>query len=355
MTSLYEKLTRWMQEQGLDALLISKRTNIRYFSGFAGSAGVLALTATQRKIFIDFRYVEQAAQTAPDFESVKGHGNPMESALDFLQQQGFSKIGFENQVMTVAEWNHLTAKVPVEKWVPVQLDGFRTIKTALEIEKIAKAASIADAALEHVLPLFRPGITEQKLAASLEYEMRQRGSERTSFETILASGPRSALPHGAASGRTLETGDFVVIDFGAVFEGYHSDVTRTVCIGRPSSRQREIYDTVLSAQLAGLAAIRPGVLCREVDRAARTVIESAGFGSYFGHGLGHSVGLEIHENPRLSPTAGEETLSPGMVVTVEPGIYLPAWGGVRIEDLVVVTDSGCRILSRTPKSLQELD
>lgn len=199
MTSLYEKLTRWMQEQGLDALLISKRTNIRYFSGFAGSAGVLALTATQRKIFIDFRYVEQAAQTAPDFESVKGHGNPMESALDFLQQQGFSKIGFENQVMTVAEWNHLTAKVPVEKWVPVQLDGFRTIKTALEIEKIAKAASIADAALEHVLPLFRPGITEQKLAASLEYEMRQRGSERTSFETILASGPRSALPQDRKS------------------------------------------------------------------------------------------------------------------------------------------------------------
>ncbi|MHC1758768.1 MAG: M24 family metallopeptidase [Negativicutes bacterium] len=353
--SLYGKLTFWMQEQGLDALLISKRTNIRYFSGFAGSAGVLVITATQRKIFVDFRYVGQAALMAPDFEIVRSRGNPMEAASDFLLQQGFCKIGFENETMTVAEWSRLTAKVPVEKWASVQLDGFRTIKTAPEIAKIVKAAAIADAALEQVLPLFRPGISEQKLAAALEYEMRQRGSERTSFETILASGPRSALPHGAASSRTLSTGDFVVIDFGAVYEGYHSDVTRTVCVGKASSRQREIYEIVLSAQLAGLAAIRSGVLCREVDQTARTVIESAGFGSYFGHGLGHSVGLEIHENPRLSPTAGEETLSPGMVVTVEPGIYLPAWGGVRIEDLVVVTDSGCRILSQTSKSLQELD
>lgn len=343
-----------MQEQGLDALLISKRTNIRYFSGFAGSAGVLVITATQRKNFVDFRYMEQAAKTAPDFEAVRSRGNPMDAAVDFLQQQGCCKIGFENEVMTVAEFGRLTAKVSAEKWVPVQLDEFRVVKTAAEIEKIAKASAIADSALDNILPLFRPGVTEQMLAAALEYEMRKQGSERTSFETILASGPRSALPHGVASSRTIEAGDFVVIDFGAVYEGYHSDVTRTVCIGKASQRQREIYDIVLSAQLAGLAVIHPGILCREVDRIARAVIDSAGFGAYFGHGLGHSVGLEIHENPRLSPTAGESTLKPGMAITVEPGIYLPEWGGVRIEDLVVVTESGCRILSHTSKDLLEL-
>ena len=184
--------------------------------------------------------------------------------------------------------------------------------------------------------------------------MRQLGSERTGFATIVASGPRSALPHGVAADRLLATGDLVVFDFGAVYDGYHSDMTRTVCLGPASDRQRQVYHTVLSAQLAGLAAVRPGALCRDVDRTARDIIETAGYGECFGHGLGHSVGLAIHESPRLSPLAGEARLEAGMVVTVEPGIYLPDWGGVRIEDLVVVTADGCRILSHTTKQLLEL-
>lgn len=350
----YGKLALWMQEQGLDALLISKRTNIKYFSGFAGSAGVLVITAEKRMLFVDFRYVEQAAQTAPDFEAVRCSVNPLDAAVAFLQQQEFRKIGFENESMTVAEFSRLTGKIPGERWKPVQLDSLRVVKTAAEIAKISTAASIVDAAFENLLPLIRPGVTEKVLAATLEYEMRKLGSERTAFETILASGPRSALPHGAASGRIIEAGDFVVIDFGAVYEEYHSDMTRTVCVGKATPRQREIYDTVLSAQLAALDSIRSGVLCREVDRIARDLIDAAGFGPYFGHGLGHSVGLAIHENPRLSVTSGEAQLEPGMVVTVEPGIYLAGWGGVRIEDLVVVTESGCEILSRTRKELLEL-
>jgi len=354
LISLYEKLALWMKEKGLDALLVSKRTNIKYFSGFGGSAGVLVITATQRKIFVDFRYVEQATQTAPDFEVVRCKMNPVDAAAEFLQQQAFHKIGFENADMTVADFSRLTEKISPERWGPVQLDDFRMVKTEVEIAKISKAAAIGDSAFASILPLIRPGVTEQTLVAALEYEMRVRGSERTAFETIVASGPRSALPHGLASGKPLESGDFVVIDFGAVFEGYHSDMTRTVCVGTASPRHREIYDIVLSAQLAGLAAIHSGALCREVDKTARDMIESAGFGPYFGHGLGHCVGLAIHENPRLAVSAGDSILKSSMVVTVEPGIYLPGWGGVRIEDLVVVTDSGCRIINQTPKELLEL-
>ena len=184
--------------------------------------------------------------------------------------------------------------------------------------------------------------------------MRQLGSERTGFATIVASGPRSALPHGVAADRLLATGDLVVFDFGAVYDGYHSDMTRTVCLGPASDRQRQVYQTVLTAQMAGLASVRPGAFCRDVDRTARDIIETAGYGECFGHGLGHSVGLAIHESPRLSPLAGEARLEAGMVVTVEPGIYLPEWGGVRIEDLVVVAADGCRILSHTTKQLLEL-
>jgi len=350
----YRKLQSWMQEQNLDALLISSRTNIRYFSGFGGSAGVLVLTATQRKIFVDFRYGEQAVQTAPDFDTVCTSGNPLDAAVDFLQQSNFGRIGFENEVLTVAEFNRLTGKIVREKWRPVQLDVLRSVKTSSEIEKISVAAMIAEVAYAKILPLIRPGATEQSIAAALEYEMRLLGSERTAFETILASGPRSALPHGLASKKILESGDFVLIDFGAVSEGYHSDMTRTVCVGKASQRHREIYDIVLAAQLAGLSAVRPGVLCRDVDRTARDVIDLAGFGANFGHGLGHGVGLAIRENPRLSSLAGEIRLEAGMVVTVEPGIYLPGWGGVRTEDLVVVTESGCRILNQTRKELLEL-
>ena len=344
-----------MQEKGLNSLLVSKRTNVRYLSGFAGTAGVLVITDSQRKLFVDFRYIEQAALMAPEFDAVLIQGDPLEAAAEFLQDPQLGTVGFEHDTVTVEEYGRLLKKVPADRWQPVRLDGFRTVKTAAELCRIEAAAAIADAAFAALLPQIRVGVPERELAAVLEYEMRRRGSERTAFDTILASGPRSALPHGVASDKKIAAGDFVVIDFGAVSAGYHSDMTRTVCMGRASARQREVYGTVLAAQAAGLAAVRPGALCRDVDKAARDVITTAGFGGNFGHGLGHCVGLAIHENPRLAPAAGEARLESGMVVTVEPGVYLAGWGGVRIEDLVVVTDSGCRIISRTAKDLLELD
>ncbi len=354
MSVQYERLTNWLQQQTLPAVLVSKRINVRYFSGFAGSAGVLVVSPTIRKLFVDFRYVEQARQTAPEYETVKCQSNPLDAAVEYLQQQNLDRIGFEAEDLTVADFRRITSVVAEHRWIPSVLDSLRVVKSAEEIAKIQTAAQILDQAFAKILPQIRPGIAENSLAAILEYEMRQLGSERTGFATIVASGPRSALPHGVAGDRLLATGDLVVFDFGAVFDGYHSDMTRTVCLGPASDRQRQIYDTVLSAQMAGLAAVRPGALCREVDGVARGIIAEAGFGDFFGHGLGHSVGLAIHESPRLSPLAGEARLETGMVVTVEPGIYLPEWGGVRIEDLVVVTADGCRILSHTTKQLLEL-
>ena len=354
LESQHEKLIDWLNEQDYSAVLVSKRINVRYFSGFAGSAGVLVVTPAVRKLFVDFRYVEQARQTAPAYEIVKSQGNPLDAAVEYLGQMQCPRIGFEAEDLTVADFKRITLCVAETRWAAAVLDGLRAVKTAAEIAKIEVAAQILDQALARLLPLIRPGISEQALAATLEYEMRQLGSERTAFATILASGPRSALPHGVAGERVLANGDLVVLDFGAVFDGYHSDMTRTFCLGPASARQRQIYDIVLAAQLAGLAAVRPGAVCRQVDRAARRIIEDAGLGEFFGHGLGHSVGLAIHESPRLSPLAGDACLEAGMVVTVEPGIYLPEWGGVRIEDLVAVTADGCRILSKTDKQLLEL-
>lgn len=350
----HEKLTTWLKQKDLSAILVCKRINVRYFSGFSGSAGVLLVTNAERKLFVDFRYIEQAEQTAPSFETIRSKGNPLDAAVEYLKACNYERIGFEEETLTVAEFNKITVSIGASNWLPVHLDVLRKLKTETEINRIAEAARITDQAFDQILPLLRPGIAEYEVAAALEYAMRRLGSERAAFDTIVASGSRSALPHGVASAKRLEAGDLVVIDFGAVFDGYHSDMTRTVCLGRASERQRQIYSTVLRAQLSGLEAVRAGVLCREVDQTARREIEEAGFGDFFGHGLGHCVGLAIHENPRLSPSSGEDRLEPCMVVTVEPGIYLPGWGGVRIEDLAVVTDKECRILSRTGKELLEL-
>lgn len=354
MQAFFAKLVDFIQQNPLTAVLVSKRQNVRYFSGFAGSAGVLLLTPVDRKLFVDFRYVEQAERSAPDFEVVRSWGNPLDEAIHYLGENKPESLGYEEDCLTVAEFHKLVSRLGEFCLKPVHLDGLRQVKTEREIERVVRAAQIADQAFARIVPLIRPGITEIEVAARLEFEMRQLGSQRTAFDTIVASGERSALPHGAASEKLLAAGDLVTIDFGAVYDGYHSDMTRTVCLGSADERQRHVYATVLAAQQAALSVVKGGVLCREVDRIARDRIQSAGYGDYFGHGLGHGVGLAIHELPRLSPHAENLPLAAGMVVTVEPGVYLPGWGGVRIEDLVMVTDEGCRILSQTPKALLEL-
>jgi Xaa-Pro aminopeptidase len=243
-----------------------------------------------------------------------------------------------------------------EKLAPAELvalgdvDRVRWVKDDLEIAAIQRAAEISDAGFAHMLTVLRPGMTEAGAAVEFETFMRRAGAERLSFELVFASGPRSALPHGRATDRVMAVGDFVTLDFGPVCDGYTSDCTRTVVLGRSDERQRTVYALVLEAQRQAIAAVRAGASSRGVDAAARSVIEAAGYGQAFGHGLGHGIGLEVHEGPTLSPRA-DLALEPGMVVTIEPGVYVPGWGGVRIEDDVVVTAEGCRVLTHAPKEL----
>ena len=245
-------------------------------------------------------------------------------------------------------------KIAGKNWLAINLDELRMIKDSDEIGMIEAAVNIADRAFARLLPQLRIGMAEIEAAALLEFYMRQLGAEGTSFSTIVASGRRSSLPHGQPTEKKLAAGDFVTFDFGALYNGYCSDITRTVVLGKANSRQRQIYNTVLTAQSASIAVLRQGTLCSAADKAARAVIEEAGYGEYFGHGAGHSLGLAIHEEPRLSENC-DTVLRSGMVVTVEPGIYIPDWGGVRIEDVAVITDDGARILTATGKEMLELE
>lgn len=347
------KLYELMNERHLDGIVITKPENRQYFSGFAGSSGILVISRQARILLTDFRYIEQAKQQAPLYQVVR-HGIAIyESLADTAKELGLIHIGFESDFVTWEIHQKFTSYFIGAALVPVQLDTLRIVKDPQELGMLTKAVEIADSAFNQVLKVLRPGLTELEIALELEYQMRKLGAEKTAFDTIVASGVRGALPHGRASNKKIEAGDFITMDFGAVYQGYHSDMTRTVVVGKASDKQRTIYNIVLSAQLAGLNAVKPGKRGREVDQIARQVIIDAGYGEYFGHGLGHGVGLFIHEEPRLSPS-GDIELAEGMVVSVEPGIYLPDWGGVRIEDLVVVSAAGCKILTTSSKDLIEI-
>ena len=351
------RLRQRMDREGVEALWIGSPANRRYLSGFTGSSAWLLITADRAELWTDFRYLEQAAAEAPGFEIVRHELQLYEHLGRRLRELGVSRLGFERDHVRYGEWQRLRAAVPEEiELVPVAgwVEELRRVKDAREIEIIRRAARLADEALLEVLAGLRPGITERELALELEFAMRRRGADGVAFDLIVASGPRAALPHGSPTERVIGAGEFVTLDYGALVDGYASDCTRTVVAGRAGDRHREIYQIVLEAQRRALEAIRPGVTGAEVDRAARRVIEEAGYGAHFGHATGHGVGLEVHEGPRLSATGQEDVLAPGMVVTVEPGIYLPGWGGVRIEDLVLVTESGGEILTRVTKELLEV-
>jgi len=350
LTRLRERLS----SAGLDAMVISKPQNVRYVTGFSGSAGIAVVTATQAHLVLDFRYLEQAATQAPAFSRVHAKGPLIDGVAGVLRDHGVRRAGVEADTMPVGTFQRLQAAVAPGEVTPHEgLDALRWQKTADEIEAIRRAASIADAAFGDILPLIHPGAQERQVAVELEYRMRARGAERSAFDIIVASGPRSALPHGVASDRVIGRGEFVTIDFGAVVGGYASDCTRTLMMAPAGDRHREIYDLVLGAQQAALAGLRAGITGKAVDGLARTRIAGAGYGEAFGHSLGHGVGLAIHEGPTLSPRE-EAVLPPGAVVSVEPGVYIPGWGGVRIEDLVVTTDVGCEILTHLPKTWTEV-
>ncbi|HIT66188.1 MAG TPA: aminopeptidase P family protein [Candidatus Merdisoma merdipullorum] len=354
-----EELTALLEERDLDAALVSCPANIRYLSGFVGTESYLYLSKERGVILTDSRYTLQAKEEAKGFEvQTIGGGRGYGSLLaELILRDRVRALGFEENSMLYGTVRKLQKEAGLAPacWKPLgdTLSLLRAVKRPEEIEKMERAERIGDEAFSYILNELKPGVTELQIAAKLEYFMRSQGAEGTSFDTIVASGLHSAMPHAVPTEKPLEKGDFVTMDFGCKYQGYCSDMTRTVVIGKADEKQKELYRIVLEAQEAALCGLRPGMTGAEGDRLARDVIEKAGYGEYFGHGLGHSVGLEIHERPALS-ARDKTVLLPGMIETVEPGIYIPGFGGVRIEDMVTLTQSGIRNLTSSPKELIEL-
>lgn len=345
------KLERFFTTHNLDAILFSNMTNIHYLSGFSGSEGALLLTPERGWLLCDSRYTTQAAVEAKDLE-IREFSVKLDALTELINEQKLFRIGFEAAHTSVSAFMSFSGKLDGRELVAIgaDLDQIRSCKDAAEIVLLKEVAALASASLEAVLPMLKPGIRESDLAMELEFEMRRRGADGRAFDFIVASGDRGAMPHGRASDRRILSGELVTIDFGAVKNGYNSDETVTVATGVPEKRAAEIHKIVREAHDLAIAAVRPGVSSRFLDSVAREHIGNHGFGEYFGHGLGHGIGLEIHEKPTVSPRTDVE-LQEGMVFTVEPGIYIPGFGGVRIEDTVVVTSSGCEVLTMADKSL----
>jgi Xaa-Pro aminopeptidase len=349
-----DRLRAGLDAAGCDALLVTNLTNIRYLTGFSGSAALLLVAPDALTLVTDGRYrVQSAAELAAADVRADILVGRSEEQRDLLVAAAGSpeRIGLEADDVTWAQKRRYA-----EDWFSgaelVATDGLvedlRLVKDAGEVARIEAACAIADAALAAVRPRLAEGPSEAQFALELEWEMRQRGASGPSFETIVAAGPNGAMPHHQPGGRPIAEGDLVVIDFGALVDGYHSDMTRTVAVGEPDATQRRMLEVVAAAQAAGVAAVRDGVECQAVDEACRAIIRDAGWGDAFGHGTGHGVGLDIHELPRVS-TVPTGRLADGQIVTVEPGVYLSPHGGVRIEDTVVVTSDGCRPLTQAPK------
>jgi Xaa-Pro aminopeptidase len=345
-------LRKQLQEKELDALLVSQPENRRYLSGFTGSAGYIIVTPQEALLLVDFRYTEQAGQQAPHCKVQRFTGRLDEDLPDLLSRLGGKRWGFERAHVTVALYDKLR---PIFEQAGIDLEGvegavekIREVKEPGEQAALRKAIRLTDEAFAHAVTWVRPGVTEKQVAWEIEKYIREHGGEGLSFPTIVGSGPNGAKPHHGAGDRPLKIGEPIVIDMGAIVDGYHADMTRTICLGQPDEQFWAIYSLVLTAQERAEKGLRAGMPCADVDRLARQVIADAGYGEQFGHGLGHGVGLATHELPRLSFLATDD-LPAGATVTVEPGIYLPGWGGVRIEDIVLVGEDGAEILTETSK------
>ena len=331
-----------------DAVLLTSAHNMRYFSGFSGGEGAVLISSNEKIVYTDSRYTEAAQLETKAFRVIETN-NWMGELKDF------DSILFEDEEVSAAGYEKLKKALPKTKLISgsAELKKLRMVKPEAELEKIAEAEALACRAFKYVLGIIKPGLCEFELAAELEYYMKKNGGEGTSFDTIAISGARTSLPHGVPTGKRIEKGDFVTMDFGCKIGGYCADMTRTVVVGKASDEQRKIYNIVKTAQRAGLDFIREGVAGKAADAAARKVIEDAGYGEYFRHSLGHGVGLLVHELPNLSPKS-EIELRTNMVVSCEPGIYIPDFGGVRIEDLVIVKTGGNINLTPTTKELIEI-
>ena len=349
-----------LKDLKLDAMIITDPYNMRYISGFRGGEGILYLSGTQTILVTDSRYTEQAAKesnfTVVEECSTHKRADILRESIEKEKKTDGFRMGYEDQGLLCSQFHALSAGLPVSEWVPMEgrVDFLRRIKTEEELVYLEKAEGIGDIAFKGILSKLKPGMTELEVAAELEYMMKKAGAEGLSFSTIAASGLNSSMPHAIPGEKKLEEGDFITMDFGCIYKGYCSDMTRTVVLGKASERQKQIYYAVLAAQMAALEVLKPGMTGASVDKVARDKITELGLGKdCFNHGLGHSVGLFIHENPRLSPF-DQTVLEPGMIVTVEPGIYVPGFGGVRIEDMVVITKDGYRDFAHSPKELIEI-
>lgn len=337
----------------VDGLLLTSRFSRHYAAQYDIAEGVAIVTKAGCRYFTDSRYIESAHNGIDGFEVlIMDRGNPYSQRInDAIRDFGVTNLGYEESYMTVAEFLAYEKKLDA-RLVPVsaQLAAFRAVKEPYELDRMRKAQEITDRAFAEVLPRIKAGMTEKELCAELIYCLLKNGGEGLSFEPIVVSGPNTSLPHGVPGDRKLREGDFITMDFGVIYQGYCSDMTRTVALGYATEEMKKVYNTVLQAQLAGIAATKAGATGKDIDGAARQVIAEAGFGPYFGHGYGHSLGLEVHESPNCSP-ACNDSIPENAVCSAEPGIYLPGKFGVRIEDVVVFTKDGCEILTASPKNL----
>ncbi|NSL50374.1 M24 family metallopeptidase [Calidifontibacillus erzurumensis] len=338
-------------EKDIDGFLITNSKNRRYMTGFTGTAGVVLISSKNAIFITDFRYIDQAKNQVKYYDIVQHQGPIHEEVARLVKELGIQKLGFEQDEMTYGTYK-IYEKLISAQLVPISgmIESLRQIKSDEELQILKEACSIADDAFTHILKYIKSGVTELDIANELEFFMRKKGATSSSFDIIVASGWRSALPHGVASNKVLKDGELVTLDFGAYYKGYCSDLTRTVAIGEISDQLKTIYNIVLEAQLRGLHGIKAGISGKQADAFTRDCITEKGYGDYFGHSTGHGIGLDIHEGPILSMKS-EMKLQPGMVVTVEPGIYLPGVGGVRIEDDIVITEEGNIVLTHSPKEL----
>ena len=355
--SRQQKLREHLATTRFDGLLVSHLPNVRYLCGFTGSAGLLLVEEASSTFFTDVRYDTQAHEEVKHAKVIVARKSPLAALGDFLAKRrkrshGWA-IGVESEHFTLAEKKRLSDLLSSGirlKDAPSVVERFRMIKDDAEIHRIREAVALGARIFDRGLEVLRPGVKEVEVAAEMELTARRGGADAMSFETIIAAGPRSALPHGRASMQPIPSGAFVVCDFGVILSGYCSDETRTVWVGSVSEDARHAYEGVREAQLSATDAVRPGISVGEVDAAARKVLRKAGLGRYFTHSAGHGVGLEIHESPRVAD-GQKEILHPGMVITIEPGVYFPGKWGIRIEDMVVVTAGGCEVLTPTSKEL----
>lgn len=346
----FTNLRKVMEQKGLDAIVVLSPYNRRYLSGFTGTSGSLLITQDTKQLITDFRYIQQANSQAEDFEIINQNGPMINKINELIQHGNYKNVGVEADLITYNEYQALNTDEVQLSSIEGVIETIRMIKDDFEIKQIQKAADIVDETYEHILKWVKPGMTENEVNNEMEMFMRSKGATCSSFDTIVASGHRGALPHGVASNKVIEEGDMITLDFGALYEGYVSDITRTFAIGEPKEEMKKIYNIVLESQLAALEQIKPGMTGKEADSIARDIISSYGYGEQFGHSLGHGIGLEVHEGPALSQKS-DIVLEENMCVTLEPGIYVEGLGGVRIEDDVLVTKNGLQRFTKSSKDL----